>query len=137
MSKNSIENKQDVLLLTGNGKGVRVSFDASPDSIIDYRNNRAWELAYSQQCVDERGNSLQVISEIAQTPIKIYPERPDLKSDASSDLFNRKVKEGISTTEANKNRNGMMLWVGIVAALISIAITAAVLVAVLPHATGG
>lgn len=132
MPKNTVETKQDVLLLTGNGKGVRVTFDASPDSIIDFKNNRAWELAYTQQCIDERsGDAVQVISEIDQTPIKIYRSRPDLQSDASLDLFNRKVKEGLSTVEHSKNSNSMMLWLGIVAALITIAITAVVLVKVL------
>ena len=124
MGKNTIETKQDVLLLTGNGNGVRVTLDASPDSIIDFKNNRAWELAYSQQCIDAKDNGVQVLSEVSQTPIKIYPSYPDLQSDASSDLFNRKVKEGLSTSQQNKNKNSTMLWLCIIAALFAVAITA-------------
>lgn len=130
MGKNTIETKQDVLLLTGNGNGVRVTFDASPDSIIDFKNNRAWELAYPQQCEEEKtGKTIQIISEVDQTPITIYRNRPEL--DSSSDLFNRKVKEGLSTIEHTKNKTGMILWVGIVAALMAVTITAVVLVKIL------
>lgn len=131
MTKNTVETKQDVLLLTGNGNGVRVTFDASPDSIIDYKNNRAWEMCYPQQCEDENGKIIQVLSEITQTPIQIYKKRPLPAPSTSSDVFNRKVKEGLSTIEHSKNKNSMVLWVGIVAALIAVTITAVVLTSLL------
>lgn len=128
MFKRQRGSRQNCLLFYGNGDVVEACYDAGPDYIIDYNEANAWELAFPQIAQDVKsGKQIQFISELTQTPIKIFNNRPDISSETSKNIFHRKVKEALSQLEVKRKNSGMLLWLGIVAGLFCLTISIVVL----------
>lgn len=131
IGKGRLGDKQDVLLLTAKGDAVEARMDVLPDCIIDYKELMAWDLDYNQQYIDEyTGKSVQVISELDYSPLKIFPNRPSKPSDPINDLFKRKVKEALSQINEHKKKTNITLWLGIVLLLFAIVITALIFIGI-------
>ena len=118
--------KQDCLLITSQGERIGCSFEATPDSIIDFDNARAWEIDFSQQF--KRGNKIvQLICEWDQTPIQVFKGREPHISEASNNIFYRKFKEALSLLDTERRNTSILLWLGIIAVTLAIPITILVL----------
>lgn len=121
--------RQDVLLLTETGDMIDGKLDvedgsnhvASPDTL------QAWELDYGQQCKDRRGRFCQVISDRSKKPLQVYKERHVLKGQSTEVIASQKQDEELAFLNTYKERNKMILWVGIIAALIAVVISIVVL----------
>src|SRR4030043_1025989 len=123
--------RQDVCILTETGDIVDMRLEtdseegyvASPDTL------EAWELDFNQQCVDEKsGRYCQVISDRNKKPLKIFKNRPTLSGSTTETIASRKEDEELAFLNTHKEKNKMLLWVGIIAALFAVVISIVVLV---------
>src|SRR4030043_93435 len=123
--------RQDVCILTETGDIVDMRLEtdseegyvASPDTL------EAWELDFNQQCVDEKsGRYCQVISDRNKKPLKIFKNRPTLSGSTTETIASRKEDEELAFLNAHREKNKMLLWVGIIAALLAVVISIVVLV---------
>ncbi len=123
--------RQDVCILTETGDIVdfRLETDseeayvASPDTL------EAWELDFNQQCIDQKnGRYIQIISDRHKKPLKIFKNRPTLSGSTTDTISSRKEDEELAFLNSRKEKNKMVLWVGIIAALIAVVISIVVLV---------
>ena len=124
--------KQDVLVTTETGHieerqlETDVLYVASPDDIM------AWELDPNQQSRDPKtGDYLQVVSERSKRPLKVFRGRPVLKGQSTDTIASQKEDEELSYILSKSAKNSMLLWLGIVCALIAVIIGIVVLMGIM------
>jgi len=122
--------RQDVLLLTETSDMVDGRFNseegsrhvASPDSL------QAWELDFSQQFKDPKsGRFVQVISDRSKKPLKVFKLRSELSGQSTDVIASQKQDEELAFLNTYHEKNKMIVWVGIIAALFAVVISVVVL----------
>jgi Txe/YoeB family toxin of Txe-Axe toxin-antitoxin module len=118
---------QDVLLIERTGDIADLTLDTELGYIASHDTLEAWEQDHNQQCKDSRTQKfVQVISDISKTPLMIFTNRPPLEGQSTNVIASRKQDEELAYMNSRKQKNSMVLWVGIAAALFAISITIAV-----------
>lgn len=122
---------QNVLILTA-GSDVELCrleannlYMASPDTDPP----QAWERDFSQQAKDEKsGEFLQVVSVLSKTPVRIFRNRPALAGKSTDLISSGKEDEELTYMDARSAKNSMLLWIGIITALLAVTVGIIVLV---------
>lgn len=128
MSKRRSEASQDVLLLTEVGDIAGFTLETVPGYAASFDTIEAWEIDLNQQAKDERsGNLIQVISERSKKPLIIFKDRPTLQGPSTNALASRKQDEAIAYFNNQREKNKLVTWVGIIAALFAVVISLVVL----------
>ncbi len=90
---------------------------ASPDTF------EAWELDYNQQAKDERtGEFVQFISSLNKQPLKIYTHRPQSQSQSTAQIAAQQFDEKMVQIHKEESKKSMLLWLGIIAAILLVII---------------
>lgn len=129
MGRRNAAREQDVLIVTeadGNVEPCRLETDvlyvASPETI------EAWELDYNQQAKHEKtGRHLQVVSERSKKPLKIFPDRSTLQGQSTEAIASQKQDAELTFMQSKNKRSSMLLWVGIICAILAVTIGVIVL----------
>lgn len=113
--------KQNVIVITADGFADHRKLEvgslcfASPDDC------EAWEIDYLQQSKDERtGKLFQFVSILNKRPLRIYKSRPQSKSQPTRDIARQQFYEQLLLIRKKKERQSMMLWLGIVLVILAI-----------------
>jgi hypothetical protein len=123
--------RQDVCILseTGDIDDMRLELDSEEGYVASPDTLEAWELDFNQQCIDAKtGRFVQIISNRHRKPLKIFKERSTLKGSTTDTIASRKQDEELAFMNALREKNKMLLWVGIIAALFAVVISIVVLV---------
>ena len=129
MGKRRTDQKMNVAILTERlgVEETRLDCDTlhieSPDTI------EAWELDPYQLSRDEKkGNNLQVVSERNKKPLKVFRDRPAIAGRAIETIAGQKFDEEMTIIQERKQKQSMLLWIGIITAIIAVTIGIIVLV---------
>jgi hypothetical protein len=121
--------RQDVLLLTELGDIVGLEFETEPGYIVSSDTVEAWHQDYNQQIKDERkGKVFQVISERSKNPLIIFHERKPVKGQTTEVIASQTQDSELAFMNSKREKNKMLIWVGIIAALLAVVISIVVLV---------
>lgn len=121
--------RQDVLLLTETGDIADGKLDAAEGYVASPDTLEAWELDFSQQCKDVKtGRMCQVISERHKKPLSVFKNRPTLIGSSTDVIASRMQDRELAFMNSHREKNKMLLWVGIIAALLAVVISIVVLV---------
>lgn len=136
MSKRKTDSTQDVILITGLGDIFRHKFETQPGYVASHDTVEAWELDYNQQVLDEStGQYTQFLTEYSKKPIKIYKDRPALVGLSTKVLASREQDAEIAYSDTRRQKNSMLLWVGIIAVLFAVTMSIIALVQLKSHNT--
>jgi hypothetical protein len=129
MGKRRRSARQDVKLLTELGDIVGLEFETEPGYIVSSDTVEAWHQDYNQQTKDEkRGRVFQVISERSKNPLKIFQERKPVKGQTTEVIASQTQDSELAFMNSKREKNKMLIWVGIIAALLAVVISIVVLV---------
>lgn len=99
-----------------------VLYVAFPDT------TEAWELDAGQQAKHERtGEYLQVCSVKNKRPLQIFRNRPRISGQSVSNIAAQKFDEQIMVIQERNQKQSMLLWIGIICALLAVTISVIVL----------
>ena len=95
----------------------------SPDTI------EAWEIDPYQLSREEKtGKYLQVVSERNKKPLRVFKDQPIISSRAIETIAGQKFDEKMTIIQEQKRKQSMLLWVGIITAILAVTICIIVLV---------
>jgi hypothetical protein len=129
MGKRRRSARQDVLLLTELGDIVGLEFETEPGYIVSSDTVEAWHQDYNQQIKDERkGRVFQIISERSKNPLIIFHERKPVKGQTTEVIASQTQDSELAFMNAKREKNKMLIWISIIAALLAVVISIVVLV---------
>ena len=123
--KNKI--KQTICNLTENNTAYDDKLEAFEAHCENPKECVAWELDSLQQCIDQKtGHFIQFIGELSFRPIKIYHSLVRSKDTNITAISSQTEDAEMTFLEAGKKKEGMVLWLGISLALVTLTIMVAV-----------
>jgi len=114
--------KQEVMILTEQGEIVFAKLPADTLYVASHDDLKAWELDSNQQAITEKNNRLQVVSERSKKPIRVFRNRPVLNGKSTDVIANQKEDEELTVMERKSQKSSVLLWVGIICAIIAVTI---------------
>lgn len=120
---------QDVLLLSETASVEFRSIEAEGLYAADHDMPGAWELDFNQQTKNEKtGEYLQVISARSKRPVQIFKNRPKMAGQSTQTIASNSQDRELTFQDRRKQKNSMVLWLGIIAVIFAIVISIIVLV---------
>lgn len=128
------QEKQDVFLMAENNSVGDGQLDTGIIHIESMDTGESWKLDPMQQCRDSMtGRYVQYIGNSHYDPIKIYRSvdgyQPTNDAVITRQTVNREI--GFTANETQKNRDGQLLWLGIIVAMLTFTVCVIGLIAVL------
>lgn len=95
---------------------------------------QAWELDTNQQARTEgKGEYVQLVSERSKKPLTVFKSRPKLQGRSTETIASQKQDEELTIVQTKSHKSSMLLWLGIITALLVLAFCIAVVAPVVKN----
>lgn len=107
--------EQSVIIITAKGIAEHDKLEAGTLCFADPDRFQAWELDYNQQAKEEnKGHFTQFVSTLNKKPLKIFDNRPQLRSQSANQIAAQQFDEQLVQVHQAKQKQSMLLWLGII-----------------------
>ena len=115
-------------MIVNSGDIERVKLEADVLYVSSPPTTEAWELDPNQQAQNEKtGEYTQFVTGTNRKPLKIYKNVPEQETKPLQTIAGQKFDEYFSYIEEKNQKQSMLLWIGIITAIIAVTIGVVVL----------